>query len=251
LIPVKIKIAPQLYLFMGFRLTYYSKPLNMEPSQLPAAGETITINTNFLQSPYTTTISFAVAILLFLLPFAEVKCNGSTLMSNTGIGIATGGKWRTVADAGKGLFGGDTNKSSSSVSQDEKQPPNKYAIAALVLGIIGLIVTFLKFKPKNPVVMAIGIIAAVALIALLIQLKSDVGAKTGKDNELNMDVKIKVAFTIWYFLSLLSFIAAAFFGYKHHKQEEEDAVREYLVKQETAKENSTPSSSEGGISSGG
>jgi hypothetical protein len=224
----------------------------MEPTKLPAAAETITVNTNFLRSPYTTTISFAVAILLFLLPFAEVKCNGSTLMSNTGIGIATGGKWRTVADAGKGLFGGDTNKSSSSVSQDEKQPPNKYAIAALILGIIGLAVTFLKFKPKNPVVIAIGIIAAVALIALMIQLKSDVGAKTGKDNELNMDVKIKVAFTVWYFLSVLSFIAAAFFGYKHHKQEEEDAVRKYLMAQEAAKENSiTPSSSEGGISSGG
>jgi heme/copper-type cytochrome/quinol oxidase subunit 4 len=168
----------------------------MEPTQPSAAAETITVNTGFLSSPYTTTISFAVAILLFLLPFAEVKCNGSTLVSNTGIGIATGGKWRTVADAGKGLFGGDTNKSSSSVSQDEKQPPNKYAIAALVLGIIGLTVTFLKFKPKNPLIITIGIIAAVALIALMIQLKSDVGAKTGKDNELGMDVKIKVAFTI-------------------------------------------------------
>jgi hypothetical protein len=225
----------------------------MEPTQLPAASESITVNTNFLRSPYTTTISFAVAILLFLLPFAEVKCNGSTLMSNTGIGIATGGKWRTVAATGKGLFGGDTNKSSSSVSQDEKQPPNKYAIAALVLGIIGLAVTFLKFKPKNPVIMAIGIIAAVALIALMIQLKSDVSTKTGKDNELGMDVKIEVAFTIWYFLSLLSFIAATFFGYKHHKQEEEDAVRKYLIAQDAAKENSTPplSSSEGDISSGG
>jgi cation transport ATPase len=224
----------------------------MEPTQLPAASESITVNTNFLRSPYTTTISFAVAILLFLLPFAEVKCNGSTLMSNTGIGIATGGKWRTVADAGKGLFDGDTNKSSSSVSQDEKQPPNKYAGAALVLGIIGLIVTFLKFKPKNPVVIAIGIIAAVALIALMIQLKSDVGAKTGKDNELNMDVKIKVAFTIWYFLSLLSFIAAAFFGYKHHKQEEENALLAFLKEHEpVVQENVMPPSSEGGISSGG
>jgi hypothetical protein len=225
----------------------------MEQTQPTATAETITVNTNFLRSPYTTTISFAVAILLFLLPFAEVKCNGSTLMSNTGIGIATGGKWRTVADAGKGLFGGNTNKSSSSVSQDEKQPPNKYAIAALVLGIIGLAVTFLKIKAKNPVVMAIGIIAAVALIALMIQLKSDVSTKTGKDNELGMDVKIKVAFTVWYFLSVLSFMAAAFFGYKHHKQEEEDAVRKYLIAQEAAKENTTPplSSSEGGISSGG
>jgi cation transport ATPase len=221
----------------------------MEPTQLPAASESTTVNTNFLRSPYTTTISFAVAILLFLLPFAEVKCNGSTLMSNTG--IATGGKWRTVADAGKGLFGGDTNKSSSSVSRDEKQPPDKYAIAALVLGIVGLIVTFLKFKPKNSVVIVIGIIAAVALIALMIQLKSDVGAKTGKDNELNMDVKIKVAFTVWYFLSVISFLAAAFFGYKHHKLEEEQAVREYLVAQVAAKENSIPPpSSEGGISSG-
>lgn len=224
----------------------------MEPAQLPAASETITVNTNFLRSPYTATISFAAAILLFLLPFAEVKCNGSTLMSNTGMGIATGGKWRTFADAGKGLFGGDTNKSSSSVSQDEKQPPNRYAIAALVLGIIGLAVTFLKLKPKNLIVMAIGIIAAVSLIALMIQLKSDVSTKTAKDNSLGMDVKINVVFTVWYFLSVLSFLAAAFFGYKHHKQEEEAAVRKYLMAQEAAKENNiTPSSSEGGISSGG
>jgi hypothetical protein len=224
----------------------------MEPTQLPAASETITVNTGFLRSPYTTTVSFAVAILLFLLPFAEVKCNGSTLMSNTGIGIATGGKWRTVADAGKDLFGGDTNKTSSSVSQDEKQPPNKYAIAALALGIIGVGITFLKFKMKSSVVMGIGAIAAVALIILMIQLKSDVNAKMGSGSGFGSDLRLKVAFTIWYFLSVLSFAAAAFFSYKHHKQEEENALLAFLKEHEpVALENSTPPSSEGGIRSGG
>ena len=37
-----------------------------------------------------TSISFLVGILLFLLPFVEIKCNDQTLATNTGIGLAVG-----------------------------------------------------------------------------------------------------------------------------------------------------------------
>jgi hypothetical protein len=48
------------------------------------------------------------------------------------------------------------------------------------------------------------------------------GGKTAGD--MNMDGLIKIQFVIWYYISLFSFIAAAFFNFKHHKIEMEDAI---------------------------
>jgi len=39
---------------------------------------------------------------------------------------------------------------------------------------------------------------------------------------------IKVKFTIWYYISLAAFIAAAFFGYKHHTIEMQDAIERQI-----------------------
>jgi hypothetical protein len=52
---------------------------------------------NFFRKRHNSTLSFAIAILLFLLPFAEFKCGSLTLIDNSGIGIAAGRSWRVVA----------------------------------------------------------------------------------------------------------------------------------------------------------
>lgn len=88
--------------------------------------------------------AFLVAILLFLLPFAELRCNGAAVAYNTGLRIAIGNDWKEAVT--KNLFGNsfDNNLGNTSSNDDQmhKQDPNKFAIAALGLGIIALLIAF-------------------------------------------------------------------------------------------------------------
>ena len=65
----------------------------MQPVQVnqPIAA---TSSTGLFGTKIPASAAFLVGILLFLLPFAEVKCNGETVASNTGIGIAMGKDWK-------------------------------------------------------------------------------------------------------------------------------------------------------------
>src|SRR6266508_3565148 len=91
------------------------------------------------------TAAFLVAILLFLLPFAEVRCNGTAMASNTGLGIAMGSDWKEVAS--KNLFGNSfANNTTTEERKVQKQDPNIFAMVALGLGIIGLLIAFLGPK---------------------------------------------------------------------------------------------------------
>src|ERR1700750_272312 len=116
--------------------------------------------------------AFLVGILLFLLPFAEVKCNGETVASNTGIGIAMGKDWKETVT--KNIFGNGFNSNmemnSSNENKFQKQEANKFAIAALALGILGLLIAFLSSQGGGKLNLAIGILAAASLIAMLMNL---------------------------------------------------------------------------------
>jgi hypothetical protein len=166
---------------------------------------------------YSSSIAFAVALLLFLLPFVEIKCNSTSLYKAKGIELVTG---FTVKD--------DKDKNSDDAlavndNSNEKQEPNSFAIAAFVLGILGLVLSFMNFKTRPLISTLTGVLAAICLIALLIQIKSDVGkwsmtGKTDPHNDLFKDmartIKITAEFMAWYYLSVISFLVAAFFSYR-------------------------------------
>jgi hypothetical protein len=68
--------------------------------------------------------------------------------------------------------------------------------------------------------MIIGALAAILLIVLMIQLKSDVNdqVKTnGSDNAIANEIKVTVNFTAWYYLSICSFLFAAFLSFKQNE----------------------------------
>jgi len=165
---------------------------------------------------YSSSISFAVALLLFFLPFVEVKCNATPLYEAKGIELVTG---FTVKDE-KGKISEDISVGDN---RNERQEPYAFAIAAFVLGLAGLVLSFMNFKSRPLVNAVAGALAAICLLALLVQIKSDVGrwnstGKAGGDSDLFKDVtrsiRITAAFTAWYFLSLISFIAAAILSYR-------------------------------------
>jgi hypothetical protein len=178
---------------------------NMEPTQT-----TTTATRKFgLNS-----ISFLVGTLLFLLPFVEIRCNDQPLASNTGIGLALGTDYKTTSQM-KSLDNPFGNKSDQTVTEKQKGEMYPSALIALILGIIGVIFSFLNPGP-NKIALFIGGLAAICLIVLMVQIQMDVKDEPFSKSEesLGENLKITAEFTAWYYLSLISFIAAAFFSYR-------------------------------------
>ncbi len=102
---------------------------------------------------------------------------------------------------------------------NQKNDPNVYAIVGLALGVIGLGLSLTYARAAIGSALISGILSAGALIGLMLDLqkqaKDPIPGKTGTeiDNTLN-DIKISIEFTPWFYIAVVSFLAAAFFCYK-------------------------------------
>src|SRR5215204_1712519 len=93
---------------------------------------------NFFRKKYTTTIAFAVGILLFLLPFVEVRCNGMTVAQNNGVGLAFGSDYQLGKDMSS--LQDTFNKSDDTKKTGPSKESGKvydFALIALLLGVAG------------------------------------------------------------------------------------------------------------------
>lgn len=157
------------------------------------------------------TVAFLLATLLFLLPFVDIKCNEQKFASNTGVGLAFGINYKT-----RNQIKTDEGNFNKKISITEKQTGKLYvaALIALLLGLAGLLLSIVNTKP-NKIIALIGLSAALALVFLMIQIQYDVRNKPGHEiTEGLSDLKVTAQFTAWYYLSLFSFIVAAFFSYR-------------------------------------
>ncbi len=161
-------------------------------------------------------VAFAVGILLFLLPFAEVKCNGNAFAKNTGLGIATGKEWKSSEN----LFGASRPETSKS-DGNQKNDPNAYAIIALALGVIGLALSMTNARAAIGGALVSGILSAATLIGLMVDLKQQAKDPTPMRDKIGgdfgatlNDIKVTIEFTPWYYIAVISFLVAAFFCYK-------------------------------------
>lgn len=143
-------------------------------------------------------VAFAVALLLFFLPFVTIKVGNEVGGKLTGKEIMLGKLSQSGnIESGKG--------SSFSISSNEENDPNIYVIASALFGLSGLVISFLRFRNKKIITGIFGIIAAIFLSALYFQVNNR------SDNLLAnlLKVILKIEFTIWYFLSIIFFIGAA------------------------------------------
>lgn len=184
-------------------------------------------------SPVPSSVAFAVGILLFLMPFAELKCtskadkensgfsfsSSALKITNTGLGLAIGGQWK-MKMGGFGSFMGDEK---DSMSKQKKQDPNFIAIAALALGVLGLGLSFMKTRIGGMLSTVSGVLSAGALVGLMFDLKGKVKdmippKESGGNEDSFMgdmsDVTFKLGFTPWFYVAIVAFLAAAFFCYK-------------------------------------
>jgi hypothetical protein len=184
------------------------------------------------RTPHLTTISFAVGVLLFFLPFMEVKCNGTTLAQMTGTDMVIGSEPKMGSDFERMAKGLDkkTGDQNTTVTKSEKKGKTYVlAIVALALGIGGAIVSLVKKGGYNKVEIVCGAIGALALIILMFQVKADVNdqmkSSSGKETDsFSGMMSLSVDFTIWFFLCVISYLVAAFFSYKQKELVEEGVL---------------------------
>jgi len=189
------------------------------------------VSTSIFGTKVPSSVTFTVAVLLFFLPFAELKCKApqekensfinlssmSASLTNTGLGLALGSDWKANMSMG-GLF---NNQHENDWKKDRKPlKPNSYAIVALVLAILGLGLSFTATRAWAAVGAATGVLSAAAMIGLMIDLQrqsKDLVSETQKaGNSLNITEGsgFILSFTPWFFIAVVALIVAAFFSYK-------------------------------------
>lgn len=111
-------------------------------------------------------VAFLVALLLFFLPFSEIRCGGTPLMNNTGLGFALGKEWKVA-----GGYGKDMLKDMDSKTGGKKSAYGQYfIIAALVVGVFGLLISMVG-KAGAGIGIAAGILGVGILLAFMFDLK--------------------------------------------------------------------------------
>ena len=176
-------------------------------------------------------VAFAVGILLFLLPFAEIRCGGTKLATKSGLDFALDNKWQTL---GGGMFGkNEMQDNALSAGKEQKGNTQYFIIGALALGVIGLMLSFAGAKAGAGGI-ATGILSAGALIGFMLDLKKNVNnslreqavdkAKEGADNlgfdkigKTMGDIKPTLAFSPWFYIAVIAFLTAAIFCYMRMK----------------------------------
>lgn len=173
-----------------------------------------TAEDNFFRKKHTTSVAYLVGLLLFFLPFVEIKCNDMPFAENTGMGLAFGTDYKVT---GTGPLQGNKDRINS--TSKEKGKLYVLALAALVLGVIGLGISLSNMRSGPSANIIIGTLAALCLVVLMFQISADVKGevKPGKSNDLSEAVRVSVHYTFWFYLSVCSFLAAAFFAYKHRQ----------------------------------
>ena len=170
-------------------------------------------------------VAFGVAILLFLLPFSEMKCGPSTFATKSGLDFSLGNPW-------KSFYGGFNTKDSEKDDQDryEKAPNDQlFALAAIALAILGLVLSLASTKAGGIGGGVTGILSAGSLIALMLTVQKWFDMKSAREavkkaskigsNAFDLpkstfdDLPPRLAFTPWFYICIVALIAAAVFSF--------------------------------------
>lgn len=170
----------------------------------------------FYKKPFLSTASFAVAVLLFFLPFFNIKCNETTVKSLSGKDLVFGTSGQL--DTGNDLL----KQERQAESAGDKSESFIVAILAMVLGVAGAAISFISKGRYTKAIIGLGVAGALLLIILWVQLSSRVSDEANFQSGADMQgldgmMSISVQITFWFILSVLSFLAAAWFAYKQQQ----------------------------------
>jgi len=199
----------------------------MEPTQplSPVVTSTKTSSPGIFGTNIPASVAFLVAIVLFLLPFAEIKCGGVTIANQTGVGFVTNQEWKSFDKPRRYL------ESAKPAKEDEFGNSQLILIVVLVLALIGFLVSVTN--TNGMIAVMLGLLSACGLIYFLFDLKSNFDASVHKDaidqamqssrelgNTFNSS-KPTLSFAPAFWISLLALLAAVFFSWQRRKVKHE------------------------------
>ena len=200
----------------------------MSEEQPNLAPVTPTAKPGILGTKIPAAVAFGIAVLLFFMPFIDIKCNSLTLQKVSGAQLATGfkikspGSDNTLVGSFEKMDKGDSQVRRSG----EENDPNIFALAALGLGIFAFVLSLVDKKGAVTGAGITGILAAVSLMATLIDIKRKVKmdlpemGNKAKDSgatdfeKLGNSMSIAVDFTAWFYIAVIAFAVGAWFCYK-------------------------------------
>jgi len=182
-------------------------------------------------------VAAIAALLLFLLPFAELRCTSTSdknqggfsfntssgaMFTNTGLGLAIGSQWK----ANLGAFGPFADK--NDMPADRKQDPNMFALIALILAAAAVAFTFIRQKGGIVLTLLAALGSVAALVGLFFDLRSKVskvpsgspGSGDGNDPfnlDQYKDVGLEIAFTPWFYACAVLLLATVWLSYRRYK----------------------------------
>ncbi len=170
-------------------------------------------------------VAFGIGVLLFFMPFVDIKCNTMILQKVSGVQLATGFEIESPGSDNSLLGGLDKmDKNEVKVNSREKRDPNMFALAALILGVIAFVLAVLDKKGSASGGVIAGTLSAASLIGALIDIKRKVKldmpeisnrARDRSDlDRLGDSIYISVDFTPWFYISVIAFVVGAWFCYK-------------------------------------
>lgn len=202
-------------------------PSSMPPALPPSSGGMFVSKTPSI-------VAFGIGILLFLMPFIDIKCNNMSLQQVSGLQLATGFNMKNNSSTNSYLDDIKTDKVDDEITKattgTTKKDPNMYAMIALGLGVLGLVLSFTNVKAGVGGAIATAVGSAGALIGLMLDVKKKVKLDIPKTGESTADdvigkvgdqvskvtdnMNIVVVFTPWFYIAIIAFLAAAFFCYR-------------------------------------
>jgi hypothetical protein len=164
---------------------------------------------SLLRTPYTSTLSFALGLLFFFLPFAEFRC---TPKKRKGI-TASMSKALPVKISGFGMMMGKVKKSKIVQAFAEGVlPKSPVAIVSFFAGMVGFLFSWIDFRARAMVIVITGTLASLCLIIVRLTFSNSIGRGI-QLQRLSISKEIVVSFTPWFYLSVFCFAIAALSGY--------------------------------------
>ncbi|MFT3678452.1 MAG: hypothetical protein QM781_21330 [Chitinophagaceae bacterium] len=206
-------------------------------TSIPPAIPATPAKPGMLGTSLPSSVAAIAALLLFLLPFAELRCTSTSdkndlgglsfnsssgaAFTNTGLGLAIGSQWK----ANLGGFGPFADKNDVS---NRKQDPNVFALVALILAAAAAAFTFIRQKAGIVLTLVSALGSAAALIGLFFDLRSKVlkvpsgsSGNEGGADPFNLDqykdVGLEIAFTPWFFACVILLLATVWLSFRRNK----------------------------------
>ncbi|MEO6167627.1 MAG: hypothetical protein ABIO46_15895 [Chitinophagales bacterium] len=165
-----------------------------------------------LKTKFISPSGFGAVIICFILPFLNLKCNEVNLATVKGVELVSGSRLKLQRNLDLPSIGKDESKQLDLEMEDQNIDRNYFAVAALLLAIGGLVLSFLLFLQKEMIMSTIGLGGGLALLLMRIQIDSSIEKQThGVSNYI-----IHIDYVYGYWLAIVFFLVVGVYNMSQH-----------------------------------